>query len=330
MARRKVTPTDSQRPVKLAQPPPPPSKPTKRAKKTTARAATSKKASCATVKPEVNTDKNPNRWDDWVPQDRLRKFTDENRELAKNLVQEMNAQRKSTASRPSNAASVKKKAAGSDRLGSSARASEELGTSRGTKRGRDGKEVEGTEKEEDYLRRPAIKLHIPDNLKSILVDDWEKVTKDHKLVPLPSKTPVNVFLDDYEDHEKQRRREGSADWDILEEVIAGVREYFNKSLGRILLYRFERPQWQDLHSQINKGAGELSGKQVADVYGVEHLLRLFVSLPDLIAHTNMDSQAVSRLREELFKMVQYANRTIPKYLTEAYENPGDQYIESVR
>ncbi|KAG8626709.1 hypothetical protein KVT40_005654 [Elsinoe batatas] len=271
-----------------------------------------------------------NTWDDWVPQDRLRKFTDENRELARNLVQEMSAQRKSTASRVSNAASIKKKAAGSDRLGSSARASEELAPSRGTKRGRDGKEVEGTEKEEDYLRRPAIKLHMPDSLKSILVDDWEKVTKDQKIVALPSKTPVNMFLDDYEDFEKQRRREGSADWDILEEVVAGVREYFNKSLGRLLLYRFERPQWQDMHSRINKGAGELSGKQVADVYGVEHLLRLFVSLPDLIAHTNMDSQAVSRLKEELFKMVSFTSRNIPKYLAEAYEHPGDQYIDSVR
>lgn len=156
------------------------------------------------------------------------------------------------------------------------------------------------------------------------------MTKDSKLVALPSKTPVNMFLDDYEDFEKQRRREGSADWDILEEVVAGVREYFNKSLGRLLLYRFERPQWQDLHSQLNKGTGDLSGKQVADVYGVEHLLRLFVSLPDLIAHTNMDSQAVSRLREELFKMVQFASRNIPKYLAEAYEHPGDQYIDSVR
>lgn len=129
--------------------------------------------------------------------------------------------------------------------------------------------------EQDFIRRPAIKLPIPDTLKSILVDDWEKVTKDQKLVPLPSKTPVSLFLDEYSDQEKPKRRDGSADADILDEVIAGMREYFNKSLGRLLLYRFERPQWQDIYSQLNKGHGDLSGKQPVDVYGVEHLCRLF-------------------------------------------------------
>lgn len=72
-----------------------------------------------------------------------------------------------------------------------------------------------------------------------------------------------------------RRRQGSADEDILQEVVAGVREYFNKSLGRILLYRFERQQFFDMHKKLDAGHGDLAGKQVADVYGVEHLLRLF-------------------------------------------------------
>ncbi len=34
-----------------------------------------------------------------------------------------------------------------------------------------------------------------------------------------------------------RREEGSAARDILEETMAGLREYFDKCLGRILLYR---------------------------------------------------------------------------------------------
>lgn len=35
-------------------------------------------------------------WDDWVPQDRIRKFNDENRELASQLVQQARASQKST------------------------------------------------------------------------------------------------------------------------------------------------------------------------------------------------------------------------------------------
>lgn len=119
---------------------------------------------------------------------------------------------------------------------------------------------------------------MPDTLKAILVDDWEKVTRENRLVSLPSKTPVSRFLEDYSAAESEKRRAGSAEADILEEVIAGIKEYFNRSLGRILLYRFERPQFQEIHSQLNKGTGDLTGKSVSDVYGVEHLCRLFGSL----------------------------------------------------
>ncbi len=78
---------------------------------------------------------------------------------------------------------------------------------------------------------------MPDHLKATLVDDWENVTKYQQLVPLPHRAPVEVVLDDYLTFERPRREEGSASLDILEETIAGLREYFNKCLGRILLYR---------------------------------------------------------------------------------------------
>ena len=133
----------------------------------------------------------------------------------------------------------------------------------------------GRQQEDDFLRRPAVRLFIPDALKSILVDDWERVTKEQKLAPVPSPTPISQFLNQFYAAEADNRRPGSADADILEEVIAGVREYFNKSLGRILLYRFERQQFYEVHKQIESGHGEHAGKTLCDMYGCEHLLRLF-------------------------------------------------------
>jgi mortality factor 4-like protein 1 len=50
-----------------------------------------------------------------------------------------------------------------------------------------------------------------------------------------------------------------------------------------------------------------------------------VSMPDLIAHTNMDSQSVSRLREELAKMTQWLSKRIDKYLSADYEHVGQEY-----
>lgn len=209
----------------------------------------------------------------------------------------MDAQRRAVSSKPSTSTSTKKRPFGSDVTGSSARWSEDRSSaapqaSRGQKRGR---EIEGIDKvssrvllfrdyvakpayppqEDDFVRRPAVRLFIPDGLKSILVDDWEKVTKEQKLAAVPSPTPITQFLNEYYEAEASARRPGSADADILEEVIAGVREYFNKSLGRILLYRFERQQFYEVHKQIEAGHGEHAGKTLCDVYGCEHLLRLF-------------------------------------------------------
>jgi hypothetical protein len=74
------------------------------------------------------------RWDDWVPQDRLSKFTEDNRELAVTLRREAEAALRQRSGQKSSA----KKRGGSDK--SSARGSEERQSSvppRGTKRGRD-------------------------------------------------------------------------------------------------------------------------------------------------------------------------------------------------
>lgn len=91
--------------------------------------------------------------------------------------------------------------------------------------------------EDSFLARPSVKLVIPDHIKAILVDDWENVTKAQQLVPLPTKHSVNSILKDYVEHERPRRQPGSAQADILEEVVAGLNLYFDKCLGRILLYR---------------------------------------------------------------------------------------------
>lgn len=92
--------------------------------------------------------------------------------------------------------------------------------------------------EESFHSRPSIKLVLPDHLKGFLVDDWENVTKNGLVVELPhSKATVDQILKDYVEYEKQHRQEGSAHMDILVETIEGLREYFDKALARILLYR---------------------------------------------------------------------------------------------
>lgn len=132
-----------------------------------------------------------------------------------------------------------------------------------------------TEQEEHFQARPAVKIDVPDHLKAILVDDWENVTKNLSLLPVPAEHSVSEVLSTYFDEEKGKRRLGSAEADLLEEVVQGMKEYFESCLGKMLLYRFEREQYFQVRQAMEKGDPIYKEKTIADIYGAEHLCRLF-------------------------------------------------------
>lgn len=111
-------------------------------------------------------------------------------------------------------------------------------------------------------------------MKSLLVDDWENITKNRQVVALPAKYPVESIIAQYISEEKPHRATPT-DNDILDEVTAGIKEYFDKALEKILLYKFEREQFRLLHNMWESGSGNLAGKGPLHTYGAEHLARLF-------------------------------------------------------
>ncbi|RSM07608.1 hypothetical protein BHE90_003988 [Fusarium euwallaceae] len=264
-----------------------------------------------------------NTWDDWVLVDRIRPFDDEHKELAAQL----HAQLKHNLQR-----SAKQPKKGLRSGAESARVSEERSgsaTIQGSRGGRRGKDWE-LEQEDSFHNKPMINIPIPDHIQAMLVDDWENITKNNQLVPLPHSKPVSKILDDYLAYERPHREEGSSSLDILEEVVAGFREYFEKALSRILLYRFERHQFMDLRKMWENAESDSTTKTVCDVYGAEHLARLIVSLPELLAQTNMDQQSVSRLREEIGKFNVWLGRNCETYFVSEYETPSQDYIDKAR
>lgn len=56
--------------------------------------------------------------------------------------------------------------------------------------------------------------------------------------------------------------------DSLKEVVDGIKIYFDRALGNILLYQFERGQYLEIRKAY-------PDKQCSEIYGAEHLLRLF-------------------------------------------------------
>ncbi|KAE9967242.1 hypothetical protein EG327_011563 [Venturia inaequalis] len=259
-----------------------------------------------------------NTWDDWVPADRLRKHNDANLDLARGLKKEL--ERVAQASKP------KKDATGTKRKpGASGRGSEERHSTpslaAGKKRGRD----QETEKEEQYRAKPAIRLFIPDILKSVLVDDWEQITSKGNFVVLPSKTPIEMILDDYNQHRKEQ-----SDYvysDLFEESLKGLKAYADIAIPRRLLYRQERriengveSQYLHIAKRMKTEGDELFGKRIHQVFGCEHFLRQLTHMPQLVAQTNMDDQSITRIRNEITALLLWLARDeqIKKYLSAAY------------
>lgn len=128
--------------------------------------------------------------------------------------------------------------------------------------------------EDQFNQRPSIRIMLPDTLKALLVDDWENVTKNQQVVALPAHHSVNEILLAYSEEEKPKRTT-TADIDVLEEVIMGIKEYFDKSLDKLLLYKFEREQYRLLRQKWESGAENYTDKGPLDIYGAHHLARLF-------------------------------------------------------
>ncbi|KAI8877310.1 MRG-domain-containing protein [Backusella circina FSU 941] len=187
------------------------------------------------------------------------------------------------------------------------------------KRRRDTKNSSFATDKVSIFNQASIKLDIPEILKVQLVDDWENVTKNQQLVSLPRETSINQIFILYKKFKKEKEGNKELNQDLLEEVVHGLRIYFNKALGTMLLYRFERLQYADIMRQYPK-------KELVDLYGAEHLLRLFVQMPSLIAQTNMDPEAIHVLIDYLTDILYFMQKERKNIFQQEYDNATPSYV----
>ncbi|KAG1774547.1 MRG-domain-containing protein [Suillus placidus] len=256
-------------------------------------------------------------WDEWVPITRLLKFNDTNVQLQKALM----AQASAAASTSGSSSKGKAHGGGMMKDGSSSRGGG-LGRKdgRGTKRGRE---------EDDSSRKPEMKLNVPEVLKVLLVDDWEAITKNSQLVCVPRSPTVVEILQEFKDYviglgKSTTLREPEL---VLPTITSGLQVYFDRSLGANLLYRFERPQYAEIRKQYVTGPKVQVGqeKDMSAIYGAEHLLRMLVSLPQMVASSTMDAESVGLVRDYVNELLTFmVNDRSRLFLTE-YESSSLQY-----
>ncbi|ODQ47651.1 hypothetical protein PICMEDRAFT_15576 [Pichia membranifaciens NRRL Y-2026] len=158
-----------------------------------------------------------------------------------------------------------------------------------------------------------IKTLVPDALKIILVDDWENITKNNKLVSLPGKCSVSKTLDDFMLYLQREFSEEVSELDIFLEMTQSIKLYFEQCLGTFLLYRYERPQYSDILDKENDS-------HLYDIYPSIFLLRLLSIFPNILVMNNVDPGTVRISKVYLDIILFWLDHNKGTYLVEEYEN----------
>lgn len=136
-------------------------------------------------------------------------------------------------------------------------------------------------------------------------------------VPLPNTTTsVERILADFLATKARR----SSHERLYGEVCDGVKAYFNQALPTLLLYKFERRQFR-LVKEAQKGA------EPHTYYGAEHLLRLFVKMPELLARSTLPQAHASILVSKLAEMLKFIMSKKAEYFAAEYEGPDEEYLQ---
>ena len=147
---------------------------------------------------------------------------------------------------------------------------------------------------------PWVAIIFPPVLKRQLVDDNDQVKAEGRLLKLPRKPNVAAILQEYAASKRSRpgavAQAFNAPGGLLDQMLEGVQLFFDKCLEKRLLYDTERAQF-----------ARVLGKDgvPSNVYGAEHLLRLFVLLPDLMEAEGTDARVRETLSAKLQDLIKY-------------------------
>ncbi|KAL5515814.1 hypothetical protein EMCRGX_G001035 [Ephydatia muelleri] len=232
-------------------------------------------------------------WDEWVDESRVLKFNDAN----------LQKQQELQGLHPDKQRKAKKK--------EKPRKEAEASSRRSSKRMK-----QEQQESSETNQHQEVKVVIPEELKKHLVDDWDFVTRQKQLVRVPKSVTVRSILQRYEQHVSTVDADKSKSGQI-KEICDGLMEYFNVMLGSQLLYKFERPQYAEILQSH-------PDKPMADLYGIEHLLRLFVRLGNMLASTHMDESSLSLLLSHVHDFLRFLETT-PDLLCVEYDTAPQEY-----
>ncbi|KAK2445647.1 hypothetical protein P8452_23258 [Trifolium repens] len=225
-------------------------------------------------------------WDEWVVIDRLMKHTEENMRI---------------------------KLALDEKYGNEKNARKPRASTKGSNvaRGRKRKSDSLVKEKLVVLHDKLVNIQIPPTLRKQLVDDFEFITHLGKLVKLPRTPNVNDIFKTYFDY---RLKKSGSIADSVEEIMKGLCCYFDKALPTMLLYNNERQQYQEACP---------NDIVPSDIYGAEHLLRLFVKLPEILFHANIEDDTLVELHTQILDFLRFLRRNQRAFFLSSYHVQED-------
>ncbi|XP_057490150.1 protein MRG1-like isoform X1 [Actinidia eriantha] len=221
-------------------------------------------------------------WDEWVGMDRLMKYTEEKEK-------EIN------------------KKQGTEKITKIERTPQIKPRDSNVARGKKRKKHPGTKGKGNLAQEKLVNIHIPSTLKKQLIDDCELITHMGKLIKLPRSPHVDDILQKYLDH--RLKMDGMIS-DSVGEILNGLRCYFDKALPAMLLYKSERQQYQEAIAEH---------VSPSTLYGAEHLLRLFVKLPEMLYFANIEEQTLNELQQKLLDFLKFLQKNQSSFFLCTYQ-----------
>lgn len=158
-----------------------------------------------------------------------------------------------------------------------------------------------------------MKTFVPDELKIVLIDDLENITKNNKQVVINSNLTVSKTLADFTDYLTEEFSDSVSELNVLLEITESIKQYFEQSVGTFLLYRYERPQYNELLEKEET-------KSLYDIYGPIFLLRLISIFPNILVLNNVDANTIRISKAYLDIILHWLTLNKEKYFTVEYEN----------
>ncbi|KAH3901643.1 uncharacterized protein SCODWIG_03912 [Saccharomycodes ludwigii] len=261
-----------------------------------------------------------NTWDEWIGMDRIREYNKENLRLQKSLEKDVEEEK-----------SVEEKTRVTTRKDIDG-INHDAGIN--NKKLVNNSIIKNNDKSPFNSRYTTFSIHLSCNLQKILIEDWDKITYQKKLIQFIPLLKANNNRHYYSVQALLRSYYNEACKEIselcvlqnLEEFVNGILLYFENCTEHFLLYRQERLQLSDyilngsgISSNIDNKRNDNYNKifdgdkrQECDlvfynIYGGVHLLRLLSILPQLLYDT-YGSTSNSSTNLELKYIIGFSNK----------------------